>query len=379
MKNINFGGKEQYTMKENNSELLQPEPRETVVERHDGRLTIGMVGNYSDTDETRYFLTPEACGLLTSDNLRVLMQKGAASDINFRDEDYANYGVEITSRLDALKADIVLSYAPLRVADIRHLRKQATLLCMMGDDLFKPDVINALLKHEITLGCFDNMLSFNNESVFANIIDEIDGRAAVMYAQDFLSFTGGGKGVLLAGVAGMNPCEVLIIGEGNDVNYAALAAMAAGADVTLMNNDISALQSARSFCGDNLRTLAIHPRVLANKIKSADVILIGNTTRPFNIPKSLSAAMKDSAYVLNFKESHPSVSVPRTVAMALSNVMVNFFEEMIIKNGFTGMVQTTPGVQAGIVTFRGKLVDKLIGTYLGLPCVDLNMMLAHTN
>lgn len=366
-------------MTDKNSGVLEPQPQSDIKEHHDGRLTIGIVGNYADTDETRFFLTPEACGMLTSDNLRVVMQKGAASDIDFRDEDYQDYDVEITSRIYALKADIVLSYSPLRPSDIRHMRKQATLLCMMGDALFTTEVIEALLKHEISLACFDNMFSFNNEAIFADIIAEIDGRAAVMYAQDYLSFTGGGKGVLLAGVAGLNPCEVLIIGEGQDVCHAAKASMASGASVTLMNNDISALQLARQFCGDQLQTIAIHPRVLANKIKTADVILIGNTTRPFEIPKSLSAAMKDSAYVLNFKESHPSVSVPRTVAMALSNCLINFFEELILKNGFNGMIATTPGVQAGVITFKGKLVDKLIGSYLGLPCVDLNMMLTHTN
>ena len=139
---------------------------------------------------------------------------------------------------------------------------------------------------EITSGCFDNMYSHNDEPVFANIIDEIDGRASIMYAQEFLSYVGGGKGVLLAGVAGINPCEVLIIGSGTTTYAAAKAAMAAGAYVTLMNNDISALQVAKQVCGDTLNTIAIHPRVLFNKVKTADVILIGKCTRPFEFPKN---------------------------------------------------------------------------------------------
>lgn len=66
--------------------------------------------------------------------------------------------------------------------------------------------------------------------------------------------------MLLAGVAGINPCEILIIGDGNIAYAAAKAAMAAGAYVTLMNNDISALQVAKECCGDMLNTIAIHPR-----------------------------------------------------------------------------------------------------------------------
>lgn len=354
---------------------LDPVDTETM----DANFTLGLVGNYSDTDETRFLVTPEGSGLLTSAGIRVLMEKGAATDISFPDSSYREYGVNIVTKSEALKADVVLSYRPLHAHDIHKMKKGASLFTMMGAGLFDVNVIKALLDKEITCGCFDNVLSHNNEPVFANIIDEIDGRGAIIYAQEFLSYLGGGKGVLLAGVAGINPCEVLIIGDGNVVYSAAKAAMAAGAFVTLMNNDISALQTAKQVCGDNLNTIAIHPRVLFNRVKSADVILIGECTRPFEFPKNLSPALKDSVYLLNFEETHPSISVPRTVAMALSNVIVSFFDEVILKGGLQHMIGTTPGVQAGMVTFRGKLVDKLIGSFLNLPSVDIKVMLAATN
>ena len=341
-----------------------------------GRYTIGLVGNYSDSDGTRFLLTPEACGLLTSAGYHIMMESGAAVDISFTDDAYAEFDVKITTREEALQADIVLSYLPLKPKDLNKMRRNTVLLCMMGSDLFETGAVKALLERHITLGCFDNMYSHNDEPVFANIIDEIDGRCAILYAEDYLSYLGGGKGVLLAGVAGINPCEVLIIGDGTDVFSAAKAALGAGAYVTLMNNDISALQVAKQLCGDQLNTIAIHPRVLFNKVKTADVIIIGTCTRPFDFPKNLSVALKDSVYVLNLEESHPSVSVPRTVAMALSNCLVNFFDELSIKGGFDGMIATTTGVQCGIVTYRGKLVDKLIGSYLSLPSVDISVMLA---
>ncbi|MDE7109468.1 MAG: hypothetical protein K2O49_05835 [Muribaculaceae bacterium] len=358
---------------------LEPQPEQIAVEEKTPFLTIGLVGNYADTDETRFLLTPEGCGLLTSSNIRILMESGAATDISFPDSAYNEYGVETVSRDEALKAAIVLSYQPLRAKDIKKMRRGATLLTMVGDGLFDINVIKGALDQQITIGCLDNMLSYNDDPVFADIVDEIDGRAAIIYAQEFLSYVGGGKGVLLAGVAGINPCEVLIIGDGTTAYSAAKAALATGAYVTLMNNDISALQRARQTCGDKLNTIAIHPKVLFNKVKTADVILIGKCTRTFEFPKKLSVALKDSVYVLNFDETHPSISVPRTVAMALSNVLVNFFDEMIIKGGMQSMVANTPGVQCGIVTYRGKLVDKLVGSYLGLPSVNLKVMLTASN
>lgn len=355
--------------------LLMHETLNTSQDSYD----IAMLANYRDTDETRVLLTPEACGLLTSSGLKVAIEKGAGIDISFDDDAYAEYGASIVDRDVALGSDIVLSFTPLRPEDIQKMNPGGTLLCTMASGLIDKNSINALLQMGITMGCLDNMYSHNNTPIFADIIDEIDGRAAMMYAQEHLSFLGGGKGVLLASVAGINPCEVLIIGDGTDVYSAANAALNMGAQVTVVNNDVSMLAVARQMCGSKIQTIMIHPRVLYNKVKSADVILLGTTTRPFEFPKNLSAVMKDSAYVLDFKESHPSVSVPRTVAMALSNVMVNFIDEMRLKDNFDTMVETNEGVQQGIVTYRGKLVDKLIGSYTGMPAIDLSVMLAARN
>lgn len=362
-------------------DTIQLEPQLELEENIGGKfkLYIGLLGNYPDSEETRVLLTPEACGLLTSAGMSVCMEEGAGIDIDFSDEKYAEYGVKITSRQTALEQDLVLSYAPLKPEDVMKMKDGATLLTMMGDTFFRPGVIQAKLDKKITLGCLSNMLSFNGEPVFANIVDEIDGRAAVLYAQENLSYLGGGKGVLLSGVAGINPCEVVLIGDGRSIIAAAHSAIAQGALVTLLNNDISSLQMARMLCGYGLQTLAIHPKVLFNKIQKADVIIQTDTTRPFEMPRNLTAAMKDNVYILDLRETHPSVSVPRTVAMALSNVMVNLLQDVALLEGFDRVIASTEGVQNGIVTYRGQLVDKLAASYLGMPYVDLKVMIAHAN
>ena len=358
---------------------LEPQPSVEVIEKQGGGMQLGLVGNYSDTDETRFMLTPEACGLLTSAGIKVRMERGAGVDISFKDETYAEYGVKIVSRDEALKAPVVVSYQPLRAKDVKKMSAGSALMCMMGEALFEKPVIKALLEKRIACGCLDNMYSHSDVQIFADIVDEIDGRAAIMYAQESLSYLGGGKGVLLAGVAGLNPCEVLIIGSGKECIAAANAAAGTGAKVVLMDNDVSALTLAQPACDSRVELIAIHPRVLTNRVKSADVIITGNTSRSFEFPKSLSTSIKDSVYVIDLNESHPSLSVPRTVAMALSNPLVNFFDEMAIKEGFIGMMVTTSGVQTGMVTYEGKLVDKLIASYLSMPSIDIRVMLQSTN
>lgn len=367
-------------MAENKNNLFnEPQESPALVEERISSLRLGLVSNDDESDETRFFLTPEACGMVTSMGYEILMQSGASIDISYTDDDYLKNNVRIVGRDEALQSDIVLSVRPLSCEDVVKMKAGATLLCLFDSALFEDNLIKALMSAGVTCVCLDNMYSSNGVPIFAQIIDEIDGRAAVMYAQEGLSFLGEGKGVLLAGVAGINPCEVLIIGEGCRVQSAAKAAIAAGAKVTLMDNDISALAEAQAFCGDRLYTAAIHPHVLYNKVKAADVIMLDRCTRDFEFPKQLSVAMKESVYLIDIEDTKPSLSVPRTVAMAISNVMINFLNECLLKGGMSQMIATTEGVKAGVVMYRGKLVDKLIGMHLGIPCVDLNMMSAGSN
>ena len=108
-----------------------------------------------------------------------------------------------------------------------------------------------------------------------------------------------------------------------------------------MDNDVSALQLARGLCKDRVELITIHPRVLTNLVKAADAIIQCNTSRPFEFRRICRQSLKENVFVINLRESHPSVSVPRTVAMAMSNILINFLDEMAIKNGFKGMVATT--------------------------------------
>ena len=91
---------------------FEPEPSEVLLDEMGGNFVIGLLGNNPDNDETRFLLTPEACGMLTASGIHLKMEAGAAVDISFKDEQYAEFGVEIVTREQALKCGIVLSYLP---------------------------------------------------------------------------------------------------------------------------------------------------------------------------------------------------------------------------------------------------------------------------
>ena len=101
---------------------LEPQTAMTAEDTAGKAIRIGLVANYTDTDETRFLLTPEGCGILTSAGFKIIMEQGAATDISFPDSAYAEFGAEIGSRAEALHADVVLSYQPLHEKDIMKMR-----------------------------------------------------------------------------------------------------------------------------------------------------------------------------------------------------------------------------------------------------------------
>lgn len=354
----------------------QAAPSATATRR--APFTLGLLNNYPDSEETRLFLTPEACGILTSQGLDICMENGAGIDINYPDRAYADHDVRIVTRPEALRSDIVISVRSLNLDDTLSLKKGSTLFTLTDDSLPR-ECVQALLDRQVSLIALDRICSHNGLYIFAQLLDEIDGRAAILYAQEGLSFLEDGKGVLMGGLPGIQPCEVLIIGEGMRVNAAAKAALQTGARVTLMNNDIATLYDALQECGPALITSAIHPKVLYNDIKKADVIILDQCTRPFTMPHSLSMAMKDNVYLIDLQDTTPSLIVPRTVAMAVSNALVNLFSDTIQAGNINRHIASTPGLQEGLVTYRGHLVDKLLASHLGMHALDLSILLTQAN
>lgn len=354
----------------------RPAPAKTA--RHRATFSLGISANYPDSEETRLFMTPEACGLLVTSGISVIMEAGAGININYSDKAYATAGVEIKTRPEVLACDVVLSVRPLDCQDTLHLKKRATLLTLADPELPR-DVLQALLDRDVTMIALDRLVSDNGVRIFARLLDEIDGRAAILYAQEELSFLGDGKGVLMGGIPGIQPCEVLIIGCGERVISAAKAAIQIGARVTLMDNDIAALDNASVICGPHLITSSIHPHVLFNDVKHADVIILDKCTRDFTMPDHLSLAMKDNIYLLDLTQTVPSLIVPRTVAMAISNVLINFFYDAINAGGMRRMVTACEGVRQGLVTYSGQLTDEVLAERYGMHALDTGILLTQTN
>ena len=378
------------------------QPQEVLTADRRRSYTIGLPACDSGS-ERRFPLTPEGAGLLVDAGFSVRLQEGAAAAIHYTDMQYMRAGADVTSRDSALACDIVLHLAPVKAADVRRFKRGAVLLTLLNDTCQDADAIKELLRRHVTTIAIDRITDKNGHTPFADILAEIDGRAAMALCSSLLARPDHGKGILLGGVAGIIPCEVTIIGSGIAACAAAKSATGLGAMVRMLDNDIYRLREAGFRTGPGVVTSAIHPHVLENALRSADVVIATEVNPRYTIGSGLVEIMKKGVIVmdLNFDSApmFPSMrvlditdadktstvtrvcytgignAVPRTAAMALSNTLLPLMRRISDCESATDMVRLIPDVQPAVVTFMGKAVNRRIAKLAGLRHMDINLLL----
>ncbi len=357
--------------------------------------------------ERRFPLTPEAVEMLVEQGFVIKIEHDAAASIHYTDTQYASHGAQVASRAETLGCDIVIHLAPLMPPDIRHMRRGAMLLTLLGLPYQSRAAINELLSRSIIAIALDLIQATHGNFPFADILSEIDGRAAMTIASAMLADSLRGKGILLGGVAGIVPCECCIIGSGIAARAAARSAAGAGASVRIFDNDVYRLRHATRELGQWAVGSALHPRVVQSALRTADVVILTPLNLPFTIDSSVVNLMKRGVLIFDLNEhsgqvipSLPTVdvsaaaawsspmedgervcyvnagsAVPRTAAMALSNTLLTTLHEMLTCEGVINALKLLPGLQKAAYTFLGKVVNPQIAQIVGRRQVDINIFL----
>lgn len=370
------------------------------------QVSIGLPASPSGP-ELRFPFTPEAAAILVERGFSVRMESGAAVSIHYSDEAYARHGVEITDRAAALRSDIVVYLPAVSESDARGLKRGALLLGFVHINQQTPRAVKILLAKGVTAIALDRVGDSGGKHPFADILHEIDGRAAIAIASSLLADAVHGKGILLGGVAGVVPCEVTVIGADLSALSAARSVIGLGATVRLFDNDIYRLRDVAEAVGPGVIASAMHPRVLLSALKTADIVIACSLRRPFEIGADAVAEMKRGVLIFDLAASvspmFPSLptvdlavasprdnapdgrrricyvnagsAVPRTAAMALSNTLLNMFDDIIACDSAINALKLIPGLRQAAYTFLGKPVDPEIAAIAGARHVDINLLL----
>jgi alanine dehydrogenase len=216
-------------------------------------------------------------------------------------------------------------------------------------------------------------------------MSEVAGRMAVQVGAQYLERPAGGRGILLGGVPGVAPANVVILGGGVVGTNAAKIAVGMGAHVAIIDKNLNRLRELDDIFGGQLVTIASNAWTISESCKTADLVvgsvLIPGASAPKLVRREVIATMKRGAVVVDvaidqggcFETSHPTThteptyfvdgvlhycvssmpaAVPHTSTFALTNATFPYLMELANK-GLERACETHPALRQGVNTYNG--------------------------
>lgn len=387
-------------------------PQELLKElaKVSNRLLIGIPCERKE-NERRLALTPEAVDMLTDAGHQVLVETGAGLGINYSDNHFSEAGAQIVStQEEVFQADVILKILPPLREEIELMKPRTTLCSMIHFNLFSQEAYEAMITKRINAIAYELMRDEKDQYPILSIISEIEGTTSITIASMLLSNTQGGKGLLLGGVPGIAPTEVVIIGAGTAGTVAARAAMGMGATVRVFDDNIQKLRTLQNALGVRVFTSNFHPKVLHNAFLSADVVIGAmsyiNRRKRYLIADDLIRTMKKGALIIDLRMNQggcfettcclspsdpeifeqygvlhycvPSISnsVARTTSMAFSNIFVSLLVCLGDTGSLQAMIKEDACFRTGVYMYSGKPVNSYVSNHFNIMSNNIDIYLS---
>jgi alanine dehydrogenase len=387
---------------------LLPKEEMLEVRKKKGNLFIGIPKETS-FQERRVALVPEAVTLLVSNGHQVLMETNAGEGSNFTDNEYSEAGAQIVyDRKSIYSCDIILKVAPPSEEEVELMVGNQTFISALQISTQPKEILQKLTAKKVTAIAWDYIQ--DEEGVFSIVrtMGEIAGTTSILVAGELLSSFSQGKGLMLGGIAGVQPAEVVVIGAGTVGEFATRAALGLGASVKVFDNSLTRLRRLQNDLSLRVYTSIIQPKVLAKAIRRADVVIgalrsnIGRT--PCVVSEEMIEGMKSGSVLVDvsidqggcFETSRvtnhidptfvkhgvvhycvPNIAsrVSRTASFALSNTFSPMILEMGEKGGVVDLIRTHSGFRNGVYMYKGILTNEVLGKVFDLKYKDIHLLL----
>lgn len=387
---------------------LMPKEEMLEIARKKGELFIGIPKEIS-FQERRVALAPEAVGLLVANGHRVRIETKAGEGANFTDNEYSEAGAEICLEKQAIyKCDIICKVAPPTEEEVDLMPGNQTFISALQIATQPKEILQKLIVKKITAIAWDYIKDEDGVFSIVRTMGEIAGTTSILVAGELLSSFSNGKGIMLGGIAGVQPTEIVVIGAGTVGEFATRAATGLGASVKVFDSSLSRLRRLQNDIGSRVYTSIIQPKVLAKAIRRADVVIgalrsnVGKT--PCVVSEEMVQKMKTGSVVIDlsidqggcFETSHvtnhleptftkhgvihycvPNIAsrVSRTASFALSNIFSPLILEMGEKGGVVDLVRSHSGFRNGVYIYKGILTNEILGKVFDLNYKDINLLL----
>jgi alanine dehydrogenase len=390
-------------------ERLMPQEEMLEVARQKSSLLIGVPKEIS-TQENRVSLVPDGVALLCRNGHQVMVEAGAGITAHFSDHEYSEAGAQIAySPQEVYKADIILKVGPVTREEMEWLHPKQTLISAIQAAMQCEEYFRALLSKKITALAFETIRDRTKQLAVIRAMSEIAGSTSIFIAAEYLASPDFGRGKMFGGFTGITPSEVVIIGAGTVGEFAARSAIGLGALVKVFDNSVYRLRRLQGNLGMRVFTSILHPKVLLEALKTADVLIgaihahEGKT--PCIISEEMIKQMKDGSVAIDvsidqggcFETSRPTShkspvykvhgvthyavpnipsKVPHTASQALNNIIVPIILDIGSEGGIENLLKRDFGVRQGVYIYNGILTNQFISKSYNLPFQDISLLMA---
>lgn len=388
-----------------------PQEEMLEVEKKEKQLKIGIPSEYHEV-ENRVPLTPEAIEILTGHGHEVLLEKGAGNAANYTDNNYSERGAVICEKRQEVfaGADLLLKISPPSVEELGWMKERTVLISSFQvfthcDEAY----IRKLMQKKLTAISFESLQDEHECYPVVRSMSSIAGTTSILLAAELLSKQHEGKGVMLGGVAGISPTEVVILGAGTAAEYATRAALGVGSEVKVFDESLHRLRRLQSAVGHLVSTSIFHPKVMLKALRSADVVIgairRNERNQGFFVTEDMITVMKKGSVIIDLSidrggsvetselrsqsdpvfEKHGVLhycvpNLPSRVARTASIAMSNVFLPLVIGLGGPGEtgrhMKENPGLRSGVYSYNGILTSRVVGERLGIPSRDIDLLMA---
>ncbi|KQT16942.1 alanine dehydrogenase [Chryseobacterium sp. Leaf404] len=384
-------------------EELMPKEEKLEVIKKGKQFSIG-IPKETCLNERRTCITPDAVQVLVEHGHEIIIESGAGQGSFFTDLQYSESGARITNDAkEAFSQDLVLKINPPTDEEIEYFKPNTYLVSALQINLRDKDYFCRLAEKKVNAIAFEFISDEYKQLALVRLIGEIAGTVSILYASELLALS---NGLMLGGITGVRPTEVVIIGAGIVGEFATKAAIGLGASVRVFDNSLSKLRRLHTLVDSRVPTSIIDPKELKKALRRADVV-IGALPRMNMTPivtEEMVAKMKKGTVIIDITIDNGKVietselttmedpyiikhgvihcglpnltsKMPRTTTKAISNFFLSYILNYDEEGGFENMLLRKNEMKQSLYMYKGRHTKKVICDRFGLTYHDINLLI----
>ncbi|MDW7674022.1 MAG: alanine dehydrogenase [Bacillota bacterium] len=350
-------------------------------------------------NENRIAITPAGVTALVNNHHRVLIEKNAGVGSGIQDEEFLEAGAHIVNSAEEIfrEAEMIIKVKEPQPQEYSYFREGQILFTYLHA-ANEPQLTRELLDKKVVGISYDTVQLANGSLPLLAPMSEVAGRMSVQIGAQFLEKPKGGKGILLGGVPGVPPADVVIIGGGVVGINAAKMAIGMGAQVTIIDVSVDRLRYLDDLFSGRVQTIVSNSYNIERAVRYADLligaVLLPGARAPRLVTEAMVSQMKPGSVIVDVAidqggcietidrvttHSNPTYvkhgvvhysvanmpgAVARTSTFALTNVTLPYTLQ-IANKGYVEAIKGNPALAKGLNTFKGYVTHEAVAAALG--------------